>query len=157
MKSILFSLIVCAAGFYLVNQSQWAQSAFFKWSPGQTIEKNSAELLTKIDEKIQSFVMQKHSEQQIKLEQLSQHVEHLSVQLKALQAAKTDITTSMAVEQVSQINTDTTNNIILSSKASAPAADTPVDSALIQRQKQAQLQDIAARMEHVSLQIASAY
>ncbi|KXI28222.1 hypothetical protein [Paraglaciecola hydrolytica] len=181
MRTLFFSLIVVISGYYLLNQTDSGNALLSKVMPSQQIEQTTDELLNKVDSRLQDFAHKQSSEQNRKIQQLEQQIKDLSALLANQQAMqqtvqqvapqktqkpaetkefKTAELSSQRVENhelnlppnVSEIKGQTAS-YVANTKMNEQSFDTTASKTL-QRQKQASLQDIAARMEQVSLQIS---
>ena len=181
MKTLFFSLIVVISGYYLLSQTDSGNALLSKVMPSQQIEQTTDELLNKVDSRLQDFANSQSAEQNLKIQRLEQQINELTTLLanqKAMQQRQE--VTQQSKPNVEQLNTQTTAAPNETKSTDNDKLQLPPDLSLIkgqtatsntdvkmneqrfdttasktlQRQKQASLQDIAARMEQVSLQIS---
>jgi hypothetical protein len=182
MKTLFFSLIVVISGYYLLSQTDSGNALLNNMLPSQQIEQTTDELLDKVDNRLQDFANRQSAEQNLKIQLLEQQIKDLSALLANQQAMQQTVqqvapqktqkaaetkefkTAELSYQRVEnhELNLPPDLSAIKGQTASY-AANTVINTQstdavankTLQRQKQASLQDIAARMEQVSLQISN--
>tara|TARA_R110000868_G_scaffold309097_3_gene570488 strand:+ start:289 stop:822 length:534 start_codon:yes stop_codon:yes gene_type:complete len=174
MKTLFFSLIVVISSYYLLSQTDSGNALLSKVMPSQQIEQTTDELLNKVDKHLQDFANKQSVEQNLKIQQLEQQINDLSLLLANQQAVqqkaqKPALTTEVKpTELSSQVSKNDSLSLppdlsTIKGQTASYVANTVINtqstdavaSKTLQRQKQASLQDIAARMEQVSLHISN--
>jgi len=181
MKTLFFSLIVVVSGYYLLSQTDSGNALLSKFMPSQQIAQTTDELLDKVDNRLQEFANRQSAEQNLKIQQLEQQIQDLNTLLANQQAMQQTVQQALQQKTQKAAETKESKTAELSSQrvendelnlppdlsaikgqTASYAANTVINtqspdavaSKTLQRQKQASLQDIAARMEQVSLQIS---
>ena len=175
MKSILFSVLVAVCAYYLLSQTNSGSALVKNWLPGQQIEQASETLLNHVEQRINQLSEQQSAQQNQKITQLEQQLDSVNKQLAELikqQKLNADLAANQLASSTSsqtvkpsagQMTNDALNlppdlSQVQAQTVPATAAVNRQNSHLVNsalRQKQAALQDIAQRMEQVSLQAAS--
>lgn len=183
MKGFIFGILVVAAGCYLVTQIDAVRNMLHNYLPQQQIADASNDLLELVEQKLQQGSLKQNAKYQQKIEVLEQQIAQLNQQMLSLQQTNRLKLAALKDDNVAQQSAPIPEHSTASVKAKSrendglnlPTSLTEVkaitanneadtgfkilhntfgEEAINSRHKQASLQDIAARMEQMSVQVS---
>lgn len=157
MKSIIFSLLALAAGGYLLAQSGAGKAWLGDWFPEQKIERAANDLIEQVDKRVQALSDKQSAEYQAQIKSLERRIVALEDKLGD-ESPENLAVIEVGQGQVSKVTVSEEHLYDYEHLPQVQGIPEPVTSeehtdkpSLTVHHKQANLRDIAERMQQVSI------